>query len=933
MRKSGKATCRNFSIYLKDMQIRTRSTLQVIGLTAALLAVPQLMRGESAPVSDDFNTTSLNTNLWTFVNPAGDGTVSLNGAEAVLSVPAGRAHDLWTAGNASARILQQIGNVDFAVEVKFDSAPQTSIQDEGLIVAADASNYLRFDVYYSGAAYYFSSSFANNKPTIYANSKIAAMMGAPIWLRVQRQGNAWTSTWSTDGVNFIAGANFTYAITIAQIGPFVANNGTSAPAFVGKVDYFHNTASGGGGGVGGVPDLTIGKSHAGNFTTGATAAYTLTVNNIGTIASNGTVTVTDMLPAGLIPAGASGNGWTCTISGQTATCSTTNSIAMGAIAPAITLAVNISGNAPANVINTASVAGGGETNTANDSASDPTSITSSGGSTQSPISDDFHSNLLNPSLWSFVNPVGNGTVRLDGTHALLSVPAGSSHDVWTSGNNSTRILQPAANEDFDVTAKFDSGVDQGCQSQGLIIQQDTANFIRVDAYSTGTYVKLFAATFVNGKPTIRLNSVLGDELPVPFYLRVRRTGDTFSYLTSTDGQTYTEVAHFTQHLAVNQMGPFAANNTCGYTAPAFTASVDYFFNSANPIVPEDGVPGSNPIITLWYGDNQTFGQLGIPQPWVNILGTILSPNGSIRSAQYTLNGGPPQPLSIGANSWRLVQPGDFNAEIPYANLNPGPNTVVITAVDTYGNQASQNVAVNYVAGKIWPEGYSIYNWSLVPNIQNVVQVIDGSWKIQPDGTIRTDQVGYDRLLTLGSMSTWRNYVVSAEFTLHFISDANIPSPSNHGDADCGIGILVGWKGHTNTPPPHWPANGPAAQPNFGHPFPGIGWYSSAGGKGLVLQMYENTPSHPEKQVVYQPSTKPPLQFETKYIFKVQVQQHADKNSSHYSFKVWPAAAAEPANWTLQFDGDLSQGSVVLAAHRSDVSIGAVNVSPLSALPN
>jgi uncharacterized repeat protein (TIGR01451 family) len=910
------------------MRTTTTSMLPVIGLTAAFLATAGLVRGASAPVSDDFNATSLNTSLWTFANPAGDGAVSVNGAEALLSVPAGRAHDLWTAGNASVRILQPIANVDFAVEVKFDSAPQTSIQDQGIIVAADASNYLRFDVYYSGAAYYFSSSFVNNKPTVYSNPKLAANIGSPVWLRVQRQGNNWTGSWSTDGSRFATVATFTYAITANQIGPFVANNGASAPGFVAKLDYFHNIGVGGGGGM---PELTIAKRHSGNFTAGATGIYTLTVNNVGTAASSGTILVTDALPAGLLSAGASGSGWSCTTSGQTVTCSTASSIAAGTSAPPITLSVNVAASAPSNVTNTASVSGGADSNTANNSASDATVINGGGGSIQSPVSDDFHSTRLNTGLWAFVNPVGNGSVTLDGTHALLTVPAGSSHDVWTTGNNSARILQPVPNGDFDVITKFDSTVDQACQSEGILVQQDTANFVRFDTYSSGTHVNLFAATFANGKPTTQLNSVFGDVLPLPFYLRVRRIGDTFSYLISADGQTYTEVAHLVYRLTVNQVGPFASNNACGYTAPAFTASVDYFFNSANPIVPEDGVFDSNPIITVWYGDNQTFGQPGIPQPWVNILGTILSPNGAIRSAQYTVNGGAPQPLSIGANSWRLVQPGDFNAEIAYANLKPGLNTVVITATDAYGNQASHTVTVNYVTGQTWPAPYSISSWSQVSNIQNVVQIVDGKWKLQPDGTIRTEQVGYDRLLALGNMASWQNYVVSAAFTLHYVNDFNIPAPASHGDSDCGVGILVGWRGHTNTPPPNWPA-GPVAQPNFGHPFPAVGWYSSAGGKGLVLQMYQNTPTHPEQQVVYQASARPPLQFETKYIFKMQVQRRGAQNRSHYSFKVWPASSPEPSGWTLQFDGDLAQGSVVLAAHRADVSIGAVNVIPLAALP-
>ena len=42
--------------------------------------------------------------------------------------------------------------------------------------------------------------------------------------------------------------------------------------------------------------------------------------------------------------------------------------------PPLTLTVNVALDAPANVTNTATVSGGGETNTANDTASDPTVI-------------------------------------------------------------------------------------------------------------------------------------------------------------------------------------------------------------------------------------------------------------------------------------------------------------------------------------------------------------------------------------------------------------------------------------------------------------------------------------------------------------------------------------------------------------------------------
>ena len=540
------------------------------------------------------------------------------------------------------------------------------------------------------------------------------------------------------------------------------------------------------------------------------------------------------------------------------------------------------------------------------------------------MSDDFHSDNLNTNLWTFVNPVGDGSVRLNGTHALLSVPSGTSHDVWTSGNNSARIMQSVPNSDFDVQVKFDSAVDQACQTQGLIVQQDTNNYLRFDVYSSGTDVNAFSASLMNGSPTIKLNNRISDITPVPYYLRVIRSGNTFTYQRSTDGSTWTTLVSFAQTLTVNQIGPFASNNACGFTAPAFTSSVDYFFNTASPITPQDGVSGSNPVFSLWYGDNQTFGSNGIPQTWVNILGNVLSPNGAISTLQYTQNGGSAQSLSVGATSSRLPQPGDFDIEIPYSGLNSGANTVIITATDVAGHTSSHTVTVNYASGHTWPLPYAI-NWTASTNPQSVLQIIDGNWQVQSDGSgIRDTEVGYDRLLTIGDTSTWQDYVATAEVTLHYINDPGINPPANHGDSDFGVGIIMGWHGHTSDVF-GVPQN---VQPNIGHPFPAVAWYSSAGGYGSVLQLYQNTASHTEQVMAYQPSSGLALQFETKYIFKVQVTLNSGGASSHFAFKVWPSGTAEPATWNVQSDGDVSQGSIVLVAHRSDVTFGQISVSPL-----
>jgi uncharacterized repeat protein (TIGR01451 family) len=122
-----------------------------------------------------------------------------------------------------------------------------------------------------------------------------------------------------------------------------------------------------------VPDLTIAKTHAGNFTQGQNGAtYSITVANTGGAPTNGTVTVTDTLPTGLAAAAMSGTGWSCTPA--TVTCTRADSLAAGSVYPAITLAVNVAQSAPASVTNTVTVSGGGESNTANDTASDATTI-------------------------------------------------------------------------------------------------------------------------------------------------------------------------------------------------------------------------------------------------------------------------------------------------------------------------------------------------------------------------------------------------------------------------------------------------------------------------------------------------------------------------------------------------------------------------------
>jgi hypothetical protein len=122
------------------------------------------------------------------------------------------------------------------------------------------------------------------------------------------------------------------------------------------------------------PDLAIAKSHTGNFFQGQSGAtYTVVANNAGQGPTAGTVTVTEIPPAGLTVTALAGTGWTCSVGALS--CTRADALAAGSSYPAITVTVSVAASAPATVTNVVTVAGGGELNLANDSASDTTTVT------------------------------------------------------------------------------------------------------------------------------------------------------------------------------------------------------------------------------------------------------------------------------------------------------------------------------------------------------------------------------------------------------------------------------------------------------------------------------------------------------------------------------------------------------------------------------
>jgi hypothetical protein len=198
------------------------------------------------------------------------------------------------------------------------------------------------------------------------------------------------------------------------------------------------------------------------------------------------------------------------------------------------------------------------------------------------VSDDFNVCALDGAVWSFVDPVGDASLSVNGSQLELSVPGGVAHDVWTGGNFAPRVMQSVSDEDFEVEVKFESTVADSFEMQGLIIEESASEFLRIDFYGNGGQPYAFVARFAGGQPTVVAN------VPVTVgaspYLRVGRVGDQWTVESSGDGSSWSTVASFASALTVSEVGVFAGN---AGAAPAHTAVVDYVFNTAAPIVPED----------------------------------------------------------------------------------------------------------------------------------------------------------------------------------------------------------------------------------------------------------------------------------------------------------------------------------------------------------
>ena len=370
-------------------------------------------------------------------------------------------------------------------------------------------------------------------------------------------------------------------------------------------------------------------------------------------------------------------------------------------------------------------------------------------------------------------------------------------------------------------------------------------------------------------------------------------------------------------LAAYCGGRFAAEE---YRLKRITNSAGYLIIFSVVLLMSSEVCADNPDppqINLWYGNYQTFGARGVPQQWVNILGNVTSDVG-IAMLTYSLNCGPPVNLNWGPPNPRLVEVGDFNADIDYSLLWPGSNRAIITATDYLNQSTRQIVHIHNLGHHLASDvGHFTVDFRRVTNatIQKWVQIVDGVWDIGIDGRIRNTQRGYDRAFVIGDTNISGSYDITTEFVLH------------GNDPGWAFGAASGWLGHTLD---NYGEDDPS-QPFIGHPFPAWGVIGPDNNGIASYRIYTNfavcaIAPPPGQNDCYETElsvneTAPAPALETPYMYHYRVTANSDGLTNHNSLNVWPTGTSEPAGWMVEADTPAQAGAILFDAHGVDVSIG------------
>lgn len=935
----------------------------VAGSVAALSTPGEAAATEAGFVSDDFDAPTLDPSRWSIVDPVGDGEVATVGAgtgdaHLSLSVPSGVSHDAWGA-NTSLRAVQAVADGDLAVDAKFDSSPTERYQMHGLLAEQADGTFVRFGVHHTGSALkLFAATVSPSGSSVHLD--VAVAPGEADLLRLAREGDTWTVSHSADGSAWTTAASFEHELTLASVGVFAGNHatgGATPPAYTALVDYAFDAAapidpedaSGDP-----APDDTppvISEVAADPATTTATVSWITdepatsavefgpTTGYGSSVSDDAPVTEHALVLTDLDPDTTYQFSVTSTnVAGLTASGPNASFTTTAAQSPTGLVSDDFRTGFDEGLWVVADPVGDGTVSVDQPTLCDSRlALAVPGG-----VAHDAWT--TNTSLRA-VQAVGDDD--LDVTSAFASVPDQrfQMHGLLFQQDESV-FVRFGVHHDGQALRLYGATFDGGGGATTRVnhtVDPGLAGLLRVtragdtwtlehsgDGVSWTTAAAFDFPLELTAAGPFAGNSASGGASPPAYTALVDYVFDAGEPIVPEDGGDDCEAHELTTTVSgagAIERSPDAASYAPG-TEVTLTAVPEsgWLFTgwdgaasgTDNPTIVtvtepatvtatfvEDQAPPpppSGPDIDVWYGDEQTVGALGQPQEWANILGNVADPDG-VASLGFTLNGGPSRPLAIGPDERRLYGDGDFNVEIGYEELDAGPNTVEITAVDAAGDASVATVTLHRATGTTWPLPYST-DWSSASALEERVQVVDGKWALD-GGTIRAVENGYDRTVALGDLS-WTDYEVTVPVTVHEYTPGHGVSPSG---APL-VGFALRWRGHTAVSD---------EQPRVGwYPTGAFAWYRDGrywliGNDGSPVAKFKS----------------PTFSLGTTYILKAQVR--TVPGGAEYAFKVWESGTPEPPDWgqtILEEDGPAS-GGILLIAHHSLTDWGDVVVNPIA----
>ncbi len=794
-------------------------------------------------VSDDFSG-AIASPGWSLSGPVGTASTTQANGEGylALTVPSGT-HDVWGPINAP-YYAQAVADKDFSLEVKFLTAPAVKTHMQGLLVKQDDANWLRFDTLYNGTEVI---AFAASTEDGASATRIAIPIPAAnaAYLRVTRDGDAWTFEHSADGIVWFEAGAFDAALTVNEVGPFAAT-AHDAQALEVQVDYVKIT--------GDVlnDDSTVPAPPIAVDDLLSVAANTeLTIDPDVDLLANDSDPNNDQISLDTVGAPANGtladNGdgtYTYTPdTGFTGVDQFDYTITDGAENAAAVARIEVDNVAPTVV---------GET----------LEVDEDGSITFDPLLNDSDPNG-DPIVLAAVSGGMNGTPTLNGDGTITYVPDADFFGMDTIDYVvSDGVRETAGQATIDVLPIDDvpiAGDDELLTAPGNVLVIDIAQDL------------LSNDVDVDGDPL----SITSFGLPA-----------NGTVIDNGDG-----TATYTPDQGFEGTDSFSYTLTDGNQSVA--ANVDILVRDA---------------IHVWYGTEQTFGANGDAQQWVNLLGNVVTTD--LVGFSYSLNGGPVRNLSVGPDTRRLQNDGDFNIDINFDELDGSAvdDIVTISATRAGGQVDTRDVVINYESGTKWSPDYTV-DWENVAELEDAVQVVDGLWQHDASG-VRPVETGYDRVVTIGDQ-TWDNYEAAFSATFH---DTDNQDPLGRDGGGFGFGML--WNGHGDTPFANWQ--------------PKVGWYDAAYFfNSTISPGYQELRAYGNWNNVL---TAEPLVFTEglTYEFRLSIEQ-VGALDRQYSYKAWETGTSEPVDWLIQttqsFD-EPTTGGLAFIAHYWDITFGDIQVSEI-----